>query len=198
MKIYNSYLIGNNNQLSGSLGNISQSAFTGSLFGTSSWSGYSSTSSYSLTASYALNGGGGGGGIFAQTGSIYATTNNLEITGSLNVTQGITGSLRDLGRSTIVDNIANTYNINWLSSSNYALTLTGSVSISFSDTRDGLTMLLAINQDITGSWEPIWSSSIKWSDGVVPIQTYLSMSTDIYTFTQINSNIYGSVLQNMK
>ena len=52
------------------------------------------SSSYAVTASFALNAGGGGGGIFALTGSKYATTNNLEITGSLRVTAGVTASLQ--------------------------------------------------------------------------------------------------------
>lgn len=51
------------------------------------------SSSYALTASYAINGGSGGGGIFALTGSVYSTTNNLNITGSLRVTAGVTASL---------------------------------------------------------------------------------------------------------
>lgn len=52
------------------------------------------SSSYAVTASFALNAGGGSGGIFALTGSKYATTNNLEITGSLRVTAGVTASLQ--------------------------------------------------------------------------------------------------------
>ncbi len=52
------------------------------------------SSSYAVTASYALNAVGAGGGIFALTGSTYATTNNLEITGSLQVTAGVTASLQ--------------------------------------------------------------------------------------------------------
>ena len=52
------------------------------------------SSSYAVTASFALNAGGGGGGIFALTGSTYATTNNLQITGSLLVTAGVTASLQ--------------------------------------------------------------------------------------------------------
>lgn len=53
------------------------------------------SSSYAVTASYALNAGAsGGGGIFALTGSTYATTNNLQITGSLQVTAGVTASLQ--------------------------------------------------------------------------------------------------------
>jgi len=59
------------------------------------------SSSYALTASYAINGGSGGGGIFALTGSVYSTTNNLNITGSLRVTAGVTASL--LGTASFSD-----------------------------------------------------------------------------------------------
>jgi hypothetical protein len=52
MKIFNANIIGTN-QLSGSLGtNLTQSFFTGSLFGTAS---YAATSSYIATSSWALN-----------------------------------------------------------------------------------------------------------------------------------------------
>jgi hypothetical protein len=54
------------------------------------------TASYALSAlsaSYALNAG-GGSSIFALTGSVYSTTNNLNITGSLRVTAGVTASLQ--------------------------------------------------------------------------------------------------------
>jgi hypothetical protein len=44
-------------------------------------------------------GGGGTGGIFVQTGSFYATTNDLQITGSLNVTGNV-----DLSSSLYVNN----------------------------------------------------------------------------------------------
>ena len=41
------------------------------------------SASYALTASHALNSSGGGSGIFEATGSIFATTNVLEVTGSM-------------------------------------------------------------------------------------------------------------------
>lgn len=57
------------------------------------------SASYATTASYALNS--GGTGIFVQTGSIYATTNTLQVTGSLIVTGGVTASL--LGTASFAD-----------------------------------------------------------------------------------------------
>ena len=59
---------------------VATGSFTGSFDGI--YTGTVVSASYAVTASHALNGG-GGGGIFLQTGSFYATTNNLQITGSV-------------------------------------------------------------------------------------------------------------------
>ena len=70
---------------------VATGSFTGSFDGI--YTGTVVSASYAVTASHALNGGGGGSGIFVQTGSYYATTNNLQITGSviLNGTVSTTG-----------------------------------------------------------------------------------------------------------
>jgi len=60
---------------------VATGSFTGSFDGI--YTGTVVSASYAVTASHALNGGGGGAGIFAQTGSFYATTNDLQITGSV-------------------------------------------------------------------------------------------------------------------
>ena len=60
---------------------VATGSFTGSFDGI--YTGTVVSASYAVTASHALNGGGGGSGIFVQTGSYYATTNNLQITGSV-------------------------------------------------------------------------------------------------------------------
>ena len=59
---------------------VATGSFTGSFDGI--YTGTVVSASYAVTASHALNGG-GGGGIFAQTGSFYATTNDLQVTGSI-------------------------------------------------------------------------------------------------------------------
>jgi len=64
----------------GSFDGIYTGSFTGSFDGI--YTGTVVSASYAVTASHALNGG-GGGGIFAQTGSFYATTNDLQVTGSI-------------------------------------------------------------------------------------------------------------------
>jgi hypothetical protein len=54
----------------------------------SSYADFALSSSHATTASYALNA--GGSGIFTQTGSYYATTNDLQITGSIITTDSLT------------------------------------------------------------------------------------------------------------
>ena len=59
---------------------VATGSFTGSFDGI--YTGTVVSSSYAVTASYAANAG-GTQGIFIQTGSYYATTNDLQITGSV-------------------------------------------------------------------------------------------------------------------
>jgi trimeric autotransporter adhesin len=73
---------------------LTYNATTDTITATASYATTALSSSYAATASFALNAAGGGGGIFALTGSTYATTNNLEITGSLQVTAGVTASVQ--------------------------------------------------------------------------------------------------------
>jgi hypothetical protein len=95
------------------------------------------SSSYAVTASFALNAGAGsGGGIFALTGSTYATTNNLQITGSLLVTAGLTASLQG--------------------TASFAVSASRAVTASFADTSDQL----LVQRTITGAaFYPVISDS---------------------------------------
>lgn len=72
-------------------------------------------------------GGGGGSGIFVQTGSFYATTNDLQITGSLNVTGDV-----DLSSSLYVNNNITSSGIISSSAQVVAFEITASGNISTS------------------------------------------------------------------
>lgn len=78
MKIFQPIVTGSLN-ISGS---VTATSFTGSLFG---------TASYAITASYAMNGGVGGNS-FPYTGSA-GISGSLIVNGTIEATQGITGSL---------------------------------------------------------------------------------------------------------
>ena len=119
---------------------------TGSLFGTASWA---ISSSLATTASYALNAAGSGfpfSGSAIITGSLLVSQSGVTITGSLNVTQGITGSL--LGTSSwAISALTASYISGGLSVPN-GLVMTGSIVISGSEV---LTGSLNVTQGITGS-----------------------------------------------
>ena len=116
------------------------------------------SSSYAVTASFALNAGGGGSGIFALTGSTYATTNTLQVTGSMTVTAGVTASLQGTAShatsiGVVRTNINATYYPTFVDSSNAA---TGSeqlytaADIAFNPNR-GSIQALSISGSLTGS-----------------------------------------------
>jgi hypothetical protein len=74
--------------------NAVSASYAANVPATASYALTALSSSYAVTASYALNGGSGGSGIFVLTGSVYATTNTLQVTGSMIVTAGVTASLQ--------------------------------------------------------------------------------------------------------
>ena len=100
------------------------------------------SSSYALTASHALNaGGGGGGGIFNQTGSIYSTTNDLQITGSLFVTQ-LTASSVDIESLPLINPIVEYYNTTVVTSSGTTVSLPNSLTFVSSSTYEYLEVFI--------------------------------------------------------
>jgi hypothetical protein len=123
---------------------------TGSVFGTASWA------LNAITASYAVNAGAGAGFPFSGsaiiTGSLLVSQSGVVVSGSLNVTQGITGSL--LGTSSWANNAI---------SSSFAVSSSRTVTSSYAinaDLLDGLNSTVFAttgsntfsgNQTITGS-----------------------------------------------
>jgi len=71
-------------------------------------SSYALSSSFTSFADYII--GGGGSSIFLQTGSFYATTNDLQITGSLDISGSFSSDTYDIdsGGDTTVEGILNT------------------------------------------------------------------------------------------
>jgi len=109
---------------------IATGSFTGSFDGI--YTGTVVSASYAVTASHALTGV-GGSGIFAQTGSYYATTNDLQITGSLTVTSGSGTSIVDFSTATAVSesavNIATSLKVDGSFNTDYFLAESGSYNL---------------------------------------------------------------------
>ena len=88
-----------------------------------------------------------------------------------------------------------TTEIDWNVAYNHK-TVAGNVTFTFANAADGKTISIAVVGD--GSTRVLtWPSGIKWqvASGVY---TNLTLNkSNLYTFTQINSVIYGSVLYDM-
>lgn len=128
------------------------------------------SSSYAVTASFALNAGGGGGGIFALTGSKYATTNNLEITGSLQVTAGVTSSLQ--GTASI------------------AVSSSRAVTASYADTADQLLVQRTVTE---ASFYPVIADSANATATAERLKTTTGMTINPGTNVIAGATLSGSI-----
>lgn len=83
--------------------------------------------------------------------------------------------------------------IDWAASDMHYKTLGANTTFTFSNAANGKQIVVAVTN--TASNYTVTWPTVSWSGGVAPTQT-VGSKTDIYTFIQINSVIYGSVVQN--
>ena len=144
------------------------------------------SSSYALTASYAENGGGGGGsGIFAQAGSVYATTNDLEITGSLDVVGAFTAQTK----SFLIDHQSKPGNkliYGVLEGPEHAVYLRGKLededTITFPEEWSWLVNIDSITVQLTpiGNHQQLWVKEITETGIVIGSDSLLTTQIDCY------------------
>ena len=73
----------------------------------------------------------------------------------------------------------------------------GTATITLSNLAEGQTFTLVVTS--TGSaYTLTWSPTIQWPSGVVPSPTATASSRDIYTFTKIGGEVFGTVLKDMR
>lgn len=72
--------------------------------------------------------------------------------------------------------------------------LTANTTFTFTNTKDGQTIILAV-QNTASNFTVTWPNTVKWPGHIQPPQT-LGVNTDVWTFTQIGTVIYGAVSQN--
>lgn len=82
--------------------------------------------------------------------------------------------------------------IDWSKFQTYFTNLASSVTFTFANNVDGHTLNVSITGD--ASHTVTWPGTVKWPGTTAPTQTL--SKTDIYTFIQINGNIYGSSITN--
>ena len=156
------------------------------------------------------------GNLVANLGWLYAT-NNMLITaqgGNMKFVVGAgSGSTMELTSSgltiaggvtanthTVVPVIGNNANaaqtIDVNLSDHFTYTLTGNTTFTFSNFVNGKSITIGVTQNSSTSYTSAFAGgTIKWPYAITPVQTPTTGSTDIFTFTQLNSIIYGDYAQ---
>lgn len=138
--------------------------------------------------------GGGASGIFLQTGSYYATTNDLQVTGSF----GVKGAIG--GENEILSITSLTASIDLTTSNTYELTLVSSADTHLDVTtfgEDAQSVNVLVKQPTSGNTGSIsFSSDFKFAGGYSYIPTPANSSEDILSFTRFGNFLYGTYLNN--
>lgn len=106
----------------------------------------------------------------------------LNGSGSIQTTAAINGGFKALSGT----------NIDWSTANTFQYGLAGNTTFTFANSVDGNSITIAVYNPST--YTVTWPT-VSWSGGVAPIQT-VGAHTDVYTFVQMGSTIYGSVVQN--
>lgn len=88
--------------------------------------------------------------------------------------------------------------IDLFTSDHFSFTLSGNTTFNLSGNTNGKSWVIGVNSNpVTSGYTSTFSSSpiIKWAYGITPVQTATANKTDIYTFVQLNGNIYGDYSQ---
>ena len=89
-----------------------------------------------------------------------------------------------------------TVDLDWSAEDNFVLTLTGDVTLTFSNDSNAQTITLVVAQDATGGRTLTWPGTVKWAGGTAPTQSAGASEIDVYTIIKRNGNLYASYLQN--
>lgn len=89
-----------------------------------------------------------------------------------------------------------TFTVDWSSGNVFNYTITGNTTFSFSNDKDGQTIVLSVRNTGTNFFSGTWPSSVRWPyNGIVqPAQTSGSF-TDVFTFIKMGTGIFGNVVQ---
>lgn len=73
--------------------------------------------------------------------------------------------------------------------------IAANTTFTFSNTSEGRTISVYLTQ--TAAFSAAFPGTVKWPGAVAPTLTPTANRTDIFTFTMVNSIIYGSYVQNV-
>lgn len=85
--------------------------------------------------------------------------------------------------------------IDWSSGNVFNYTITGNTTFSFTNNRDGQTIVLAVRNTGLNNFTNTWPSSVRWPYNTTPTQTSGAF-TDVYTFIKMGTGIFANTVQN--
>ena len=133
-------------------------------------------------------------GIFKATGSFQATTNDLQVTGSLGVSKAIGGKNSDLTIS------ANTASIDLTQSNTFTVTLVSSADTHLDVStfgEDAQSVNILVKQPAAGNTGSIsFSPDFKFGQGYSYSPTPANSAEDILSFTRFSNSLYGTYINN--
>ncbi len=136
----------------------------------------------------------GGSGIFAQTGSFYSTTNDLQVTGSFGVSKAIGG------KNTNLTITSNTASIDLTQSNTFTVTLVSSADTHLDVStfgEDAQSVNLLVKQPAAGNTGSIsFSPDFKFGQGYSFIPSAANSTEDIVSFTRFGNHLYGTYINN--
>lgn len=77
---------------------------------------------------------------------------------------------------------SSSYNVDWRSASSIEITLTGSVTLTFSNLAAGRSITLTVIQGGSGSYTLTYPAAVKWAGGSDPTLTTTVGGVDVLTF----------------
>ena len=98
--------------------------------------------------------------------------------------EALAGPFREVVTVASIGTATYTFNLNL--GNNWRLTLTGNPTFAFANPpADGTaqTVIARLIQDATGSRQPSYPGSVKWTDGVAPVLGTAAGKVDVLTFT---------------
>lgn len=118
------------------------------------------------------------------------TINNISLSGNLNP-----GTV-----NIITQTLTDSANISWdvATAAVASVTLGGNRYMNTPTNLKVGTLILHINQDVTGNRTLTWSPAFKWPAGVAPVLTTTGSRKDIFSFICDGTNLYGSFLPDVR
>jgi hypothetical protein len=115
---------------------------------------------------------GTGGSTVMSSGVTIDNTGNLSLNGN---------QIQNYAEKVVTTSSSQVYNIDWSAANMFEITMSGSVTFTFSNLAAGRSITTLLIQDVSGSRRATWPT-VKWSSGSTPILSTSASAIDVITF----------------